>query len=187
MSRLAILALPVLLLGAVPAAADEFTDTLEGALKAYRDGDVKAAGDDLSYASKLLSNQKAAALAKFLPAAPSGWTREDEVSEDEGMGMAILGGGTTAAARYSDGTSEVKLSLLADSPMVSSFGAMLGGLAQVSGAKPMRVQRVEFSDSEGELRGIVDNRILVTVEGDAPVEAKQALLEAMDFGALADY
>jgi hypothetical protein len=192
MSRLAALVLPVLLsaalpLGALPVAADEFTDTLESALKAYRDGDVKAAGEDLSYATKLLGNQKAGALARFLPPAPSGWTREDEAPEDEGVGMAMLGGGTTVAATYSNGASEAKISLLADSPMVGSLGAMLGGLASITGAKPIRIQRVEFTESDGELRGLVDNHVLVTVSGDATTEDKRALLEAMDLGGLKDY
>lgn len=191
MSRVA-LALPLLLGLAIPlfpgaAGADEFTDTLESALQAYRDGDVKAAGEDLAFATKLLGNQKAAALAKFLPAAPAGWTRTDDAPEDEGIGMAMFGGGTTVGATYSNGTNEAQVTLLADSPMVGSLGAMLGGLASMTGSKPTRIQRVEFSDSDGELRGMVNNRVLVTVSGDAPLEDKRILVEAMDLGALANY
>lgn len=192
MSRFA-LALPLLLGLAVPmlpgaAGADEFTDTLESSLQAYRDGDVKAAGEDLAYATKLLGNQKAAALARFLPPAPAGWTRSDDAPEDEGIGMAMFGGGTTVAASYSrEGAAEAKITLLADSPMVGSLGAMLGGLASMTGSKPLRIQRVEFSETDGELRGMVNNRVLVTVSGDAAPEDKRMLIEAMDLGALANY
>lgn len=184
------LAPALLLAAALPlssARADEFTDTLASALKAYQEGDVKAASEDLNYATKLLSSQKTAALAKFLPAAPAGWTRTDDAPEDEGIGMAMLGGGTTVAATYANGASEAKITLLADSPMVGTFGAMLGGLASVTGAKPTRIQRVEFSDTDGEMRGLVNNRIMITVEGSATSEEKRALIEAMDLGALADY
>ncbi|TPE52920.1 hypothetical protein [Amaricoccus solimangrovi] len=186
MSRLALV--PMLLLcAALPVRADEFTDTLESALKAYREGDVKAADEDLSYATKLLGSQKAEALAKFLPPAPAGWTREDQAPEDEGVGMAMLGGGTTVSASYANGGAEAQITLLADSPMVTSLGAMMGGLAQLTGAKPMRIKRVEFSETDGELRGLVNNRVLVSVSGDASAEEKKTLLEAMDFEGLGDY
>lgn len=191
MSR-ATLALPLLLGLALPmfpgaAGADEFTDTLESALQAYRDGNVKAAGEDLAFATKLLGNQKATALAKFLPAAPAGWTRTDDAPEDEGIGMAMFGGGTTVGATYSNGTSEAQMTLLADSPMVGSLGAMLGGLASMTGAKPIRIQRVEFTDTDGEMRGMINSRVLLTVAGDASLEDKRKLIEAMDLGALADF
>ena len=176
-----------LILGALPALADEFTDTLEGALKAYRDGDTKAASEDLSYATKLLGSQRAAALAKLLPAAPAGWTRTDDEGDDAAIGMAIFGGGTTAAATYSDGTDDIKVSLMADSPMISGVGAMITGMASMGGAKPLRINRVEFGQNDGELQGIVKDKVMISVSGSAPVEKKTALIEAMDFGALADY
>lgn len=186
MSRL-ILASTLLVCAALPVRADEFTDTLESALSAYREGNVKAASEDLDYATKLLGSQKAEALARFLPPAPEGWSREDQAPDDEGMGMAMFGGGTTVSAVYAKAATEATLTLLADSPMVTSLGAMMGGLAQFSGAKPMRIQRVEFSEIDGELRGLVNNRVLVTVAGDAPSDDKKLLLEAMDFEALAAY
>ena len=87
-----------------PARADEFTDVLQSALKAYDEGDIKVAGEELDYASKLLSGMKAAALGKYLPAAPAGWTREDAADGDgTGMAMAMFGGGTTAAATHRHG------------------------------------------------------------------------------------
>lgn len=183
--RLALVLAPVLIGGA--ARADEFTDTLDSARSAYESGDVKAAGEDLAYATKLLGSQKAAGLAKFLPPAPAGWTRTDEPAEDAGLGMAILGGGTSAAASYTDGTTEAKITLTADSPMVSGLGAVFSGVSSLAGGKPLRIQRVEFGEMDGELRGVVDGRVMVSVGGDASTEVKTGLLEAMDFNALADY
>ncbi len=176
-----------LLLGALPAAADEFTDTLEGALKAYRDGDVKATVEDLGYATKLLSSQRAAALVQLLPPAPAGWTRTDDDTEDAAIGMAIFGGGTTAGATYSDGADDIKLTLVADSPMIGGMGAMISGLASMGGGKPLRINRVEFGQNDGELQGIVKDKVMISVSGSAPVEKKEALLETIDFDALADY
>jgi hypothetical protein len=86
-----------LALATLPAAADEFTDTLDSALKAYNSGDITGAREDLDYAGKLLTALKADALAKFLPEAPAGWTREaasDDDSAAAGGLMGMFGGGT---------------------------------------------------------------------------------------------
>lgn len=176
------LVLPLLLCAALPAGADEFSDTLESALKAYNDGDVKTASDDLSYATKLLNTRKTEALAKFLPEAPAGWTREDS-APDDGIGMGILGGGATVSATYAKGDTSAEITLIADSPLVSSMGAALR-MAGLAGGKPFRVQRVEFADMDGELQGLVDDRVLIQVSGDASAEDKKALIEAMDLAGL---
>jgi hypothetical protein len=172
---------------ALSAAADEFTDTLESALSAYRDGDVDAARQDLDYASKLLTAMKAQTLAKFLPQPLAGWTREDAAEAEAGGMMAMFGGGTTASATYRKGTEEMTITLVAGSPMVSGMAAMVGGLAAMGGGKPVRIQRTEFGMNEGELQGVVDDKVLVTVSGNATIEDKTAHLEAMDFKALADF
>ena len=177
------LVLPLMLCAALPAGADEFSDTLESALKAYKDGDVKTASDDLSYATKLLNTRKTEALARFLPAAPAGWTREDAAPDDGGIGMGMLGGGATVAATYTKGETSAELTLIADSPLVSSMGAMLK-MAGLAGGKPFRVQRIEFAEIEGEVQGLVEDRVLIQISGDAPLEDKKALLEAMDLAGL---
>jgi hypothetical protein len=171
-----------------PAAADEFTDVIDGALEAYRDGDITVAMEELEYATKLLNELKAASLATFLPPAQAGWTRTD-VADAEGAGaaMAMFGGGISAAATYTKGAEELTITLVANSPMVSGIGAMITGLAAVAGGKPMRIQRTEFTMNEGELQGVVDGKVLVSVSGSAPIEAKTAHLEAMDLAALGDF
>jgi hypothetical protein len=184
--RLPIFAALALLL-ASPAAADEFTDTLEGALKAYREGDIGGAREDLDYAGKLLTAMKSEQLAKFLPPALPGWTRQEASEEEAGGMMAMFGGGTTAAASYTRGEEEVTITLVADSPMLSGIGAMISGMAGLAGGKPIRVQRTEFTDQDGTLQGMVNKRVMVAVSGDASVEDKTAFLEAMDFKALGDF
>jgi hypothetical protein len=173
---------------ATPAAADEFTDTIEGALEAYRDGDVNAARQDLDYAAKLLAAMKSDSLAKFLPPAMAGWTRTDGDADESGAMMGMFGGGTMAGASYAkdDGT-ELTIDLVADSPMVSGMAAMVGSLSAMGGGKPMRIQRVEFAEDDEGIRGVVNGKVLVTVSGDATLEEKRAYLEAMDLGALGEF
>ena len=122
---------------------------------------------------------KSASLAKLLPAPLPGWTREEAAADDAesaGMAMAMFGGGTTASATYTDGTADVTITLVADSPMVSGLGALMGGIAGAGGGKPIRIQRTQFTLSDGDLQGVVDNKVMVNVGGSASLEQKQAQL-----------
>lgn len=169
------------------ASADEFTDVLADAIASYEAGEFSAAREDLDYAMKLLGELKSEGLSKFLPEALPGWERSDAEAEGIGAGLGMFGGGTAAAATYSNPDGSLTISLVADSPMLSSFSAMISGLSAASGGRPMRIQRVQFVDNDGEMQGMVDNRILVSVSGDASVESKKAYLEAMDLTGLRDY
>ncbi|MFT3974444.1 MAG: hypothetical protein QM699_13635 [Amaricoccus sp.] len=185
-ARLALAA--ALAFAALPAAADEFTDTVESALKAYTDGDVDGARQDLDYASKLLGSMKAQSLAKFLPEALPGWTRAEPSDGDSADFMGMFGGGTTTEASYSKDGADLTITLVANSPMVSSVAAMISGVAgMATGDKPIRVQRTEFHHDGDELQGVVNNKVMVSVSGSATIEDKTAYLEAMDFKALGDF
>ena len=59
-----------------PALADEVTDTLNSAMQAYQNGDIRYAVEELDYAKQLLQAMKADELSGYLPEAPDGWTRE---------------------------------------------------------------------------------------------------------------
>jgi len=182
------LALALALSGTGRALADEFTDTIESALSAYRDGDVTAAQQDLDYAGKLLTAMKSVSLARLLPAALPGWTREEATDGADGSGvMGMFGGGTTTAATYRKGGEEMTITLIANSPMVSGMAGMLSGLSAMGGGKPIRIQRTEFSLNEQDLQGVVGGKVMVSVAGNASVEDKTAQVDAMDFKALAAF
>jgi len=55
---------------ALPAAADEISDTMQSALDAYNEGDAAYALEELDYARQLLLQLKTDALTQFLPEAP---------------------------------------------------------------------------------------------------------------------
>lgn len=136
---------------------------------------------------QLLARLKGESLAALLPEPPPGWTRDTAGAEDGGIAMAMLGGGATAAATYTDDEGDITITLLADSPMISGMAGMISGMASMGGERPIRIQRTQFGVTEGEMQGVVDGRVMISVSGSAPVEAKTALLEAMDFEALADF
>jgi hypothetical protein len=183
--RLAIAAAAAALAFAQPALADEFEEVVEAALEAYRAGDPSAAREDLEYALRLLGEQEAQTLAGFLPEPLAGWARE--VEEAGSVPMAMLGGGTSAAATYRRDGAEFTLTLIANSPMVSGMAAMFSGMASMGGGRSLRIQRQTFSVSDGDVQGVVGGKVLVQAEGRAPVEDIQAHIEAMDLGALAAF
>ena len=101
--------------------------------------------------------------------------------------MAMFGGGVSASAVYSRGEEDFTLTLLADSPMVASIAAMMGGMAAMSNVETRRIERQTFAVNEGQIQGVIDDRILVTAEGDAPTEVMFEAIERLDFKGLKDF
>lgn len=168
------------LMPGLPATADEITDTLQGALDAYNEGDTAYALEELDYARQLLLALKTDALVGFLPEAPEGWTRE--INTEMNAGLAMMGGGTGAEATYRGDGDSIKLQLMADNPMVGALGGMIANAAMY-GARVERVGREKFMIKDGELTGLIANRILVKASGGTP-EQMIALVEQIDFRAL---
>lgn len=164
-----------------PTLADEVTDTLSSALQAYEDGDIDYALEELEYARQLLQAMATQELSAFLPEPPAGWTRE--VSEnDMTPGLAMIGGGAAVEADYTDGAERFSITIVADSPMVTMLAGMVSN-ATMLGMKLHRVGREKFVDNDGELMGLVGNRVVVQAEGAAP-EVMLPVLETIDFKAL---
>lgn len=161
--------------------ADEIEDAITGALQAYKEGDTAYALEELTYAQQLLNALKQDSLAGFLPAPLDGWTREEN---DEMMaGMSVFGGGSGAAAEYTNGSQDFSIMFMADSPMVMSLAPMLANPGLVG--KPLRIGRTKFIEQDGQIMGLVANRILIQAEGDKDAIIQH--LEQVDFKAMASF
>ncbi|WP_371169987.1 hypothetical protein [Aliiroseovarius sp. 2305UL8-7] len=156
--------------------SDDISDTLESALAAYNEGDIQYALEELEYAKQLLQSMKTADLAKFLPEAPAGWTRE--VSTEMNAGLAMLGGGAGAEATYSNADGNFTITIMVDNPMIGALSGMLAN-AGVMGIKLERVGRMKYLNQDGELSGMVDGRILIQAKG-ASSEIMLPVLETID-------
>ncbi|SMR70944.1 hypothetical protein SAMN04488030_0563 [Aliiroseovarius halocynthiae] len=183
MSYLRSLALAATLLTPGFAHADEVSDTLKSALTAYEEGDLSYALEELEFAKQLMQEMKTADLAKFLPEAPEGWTRE--VSTEVSAGMAIFGGGAGSEATYSDGSESFTITIMADNPMVGALSGMMQN-AGLMGMKLERVGRMKYLNQDGELSGIVDGRILIQAKGTS-IETMKTILTEIDHRALEDF
>lgn len=184
MIRTFLLSATIALGSAAAARADDITDALHSAIEAYEDGDTQYALEELEYAKQLLVAMKADALVGFLPEPPEGWNRE--VSTEMGAGLAMMGGGTGAEADYSkDGEDGFTITLMADNPMVGAMAGMLGNAAAI-GARIERVGRQKMMVQDGEITGLVDNRILVQAKG-GETGMMLEVLKTIDYRALANF
>lgn len=176
---------PLLALALLPATAhaDEITDALDAATAAYKNGEIQYALEELDFARNKMLTLKTDALTAYLPEAPAGWTRT--VNTEMNAGMAMMGGGVGAEARYNSDDAEFTITMMADNPMVASMGAMLAN-AGMMGLKLERIGRQKFMVQEGEYTGLIDNRVLIQARGDQP-ELILDTLKTIDFTALGKF
>lgn len=170
------------------AAADEIEQSIAAALQAYQEGDVALAKEELDYAAQLLAQAKAEGLTGFLPAPMEGWTRE--LGDGQAMGAAMFGGGVMAQADYmaADGR-QVSIQMMADNPMVASMAAMFASPAAMGAmGKLERIGRQKVVIThDGDVQALVAGRVMLQIDGDAPVADKIAYAKAVDFRALGDF
>lgn len=183
---LACLLVPALLAG--PVMADDFEESIEAALEAYRDGDIKAAKEEIDFAAQLLSQMKAAGLQSLLPEPMDGWTREDG-DGSEAAAISAFGGGQMASATYRRGDETVDIQLMANNQMVSALGAMFSNPALMGAAgKVKRIARQKVVVTpEGEFQAMVDGRIMIQLTGSADAETKEEYFKAIDFKGLKEF
>jgi hypothetical protein len=172
-------------LAALPAAADDVTDTIHSALDAYNDGDIAYATEELNYALQLLKEMRAGDLQSFLPGPLDGWSREFD--DDAAMALGMMGG-TGASANYTSGGDDFSITLIMDSPMIAGMAAMFSNpaIAASSGGRMVRVGREKFIAMDGNVSALIGNRVLVQAEGD-DTNAIIAHLETMDLRALSQF
>lgn len=172
-----------------PAAqADDVTDAIEEAVAAYEEGDFGYAQESLNFAAQLIAQMKTGTLADLLPDPLTGW--EGSEVDTETMGAALFGGGSTATRNYTKESSFVSVQYTADSPLIAQMGAMFSNPAMIgaSGGKLLRIGRQKaMIDEDGTIQFMVDNNVMVQIEGNAPEEDKVAYAKSIDLKALKDY
>jgi hypothetical protein len=177
-----------------PALADDVTDQLDAARKAYESGELRSAVDTLNFAIAKIQEQVTARLLQLLPGPLPGW--QADAAQSESGGLAAMITGTNLSRRYyrPDGA-EVNLSLMADSPLLPMLTMFLSSPFMMQadpGTKPysLKGQRgmlkhsPDSNDYEASL--MVGNRILVQGKGTGLPDEKavQEYLEALDLDAI---
>ena len=162
------------LISAVPLTplwADDVTDQINEALKAYDHKDLPTAISGLEAAVSLVRQMRADSYGSLLPEAPAGWTA-DKV-ETISVGIAMAGGGTGATRKYHKGNDTVTVSILTDSPLLQVVSTLAGsGMVGIGGLQTRIVngRRTIYVKDEGSY---------TTIVGD-PHSARAAGPRAMD-------
>lgn len=185
--RLAALTLlPAIGLTSGIASADEVSDRLQAAIAANEAGDLRTAGTEMAAAAKAMGDKKAALLNALLPAAPSGWTQT--INSEYTATLAMAGGGTGTEARYDGPDGQyVTVNYLLDSPLMAMMMGMFGNPQMLSMmGKTVEVNGTTYLDQDNSLVTVIDQRIMVTVNG-AETAALMPFAEAIDGAALAAF
>jgi hypothetical protein len=180
----ALVVVPILAMLAVPALADDVTEAIEQGRKAYQSGDLSAAKQSLDLASQLIGQKNAESFAALLPNALPGWKAE----KPQTTAVGAVGFGASVASRtYNNAKGDhIEVQITGDSAVVMQIATLLNNPA-IAGAmgKLIRVgsQRA-IQDADGNVKMVIGNRFLVSVDGSADAAAKLAYARAVDVGKL---
>jgi hypothetical protein len=174
------------LLGAVaaPSWADDITDAMDQARKSYQAGDLGGTKQSLDLASQLIGQKNAEVFATLLPNALPGWKAEKPQTTALG---AVGFGASTASRTYNNPKGDhVEVQITGDSAMVSQIATFLNNPAMAGAiGKLVRVgsQRA-IQDGDGNVKMIVGNKFMISVEGSADSASKLAYAQAIDVAKL---
>jgi hypothetical protein len=169
------------------ARADDVTDQINEALKAYQNHDTQTAIAALDAASNLLRQSRADGLKKLLPPPPPGWTAD--APESTAVSVAMLGGGITASRAYHNGIQRVEVQLVADSPMLQSLAALISSpLGAIGGMKTVVIggRRMSYTENDHTYMTLVADKVIVKVDGntDTPDATLKSFIGVIDFAAI---
>ena len=179
-----VVALAAFALLATPAAADDITEAMEQARKAYQAGDLGQAKQSLDLASQLIGQKNAETFSTLLPNALPGWKAEKP--QTTALGAAGFGASTASRTYNNPKGDHVEVQISGDSAVVSQIAMFLNNPAMAGAmGKLVRVgsQRA-IQDNDGNVKLVVANKFLVSVEGSADSASKLAYAQAIDIARL---
>jgi hypothetical protein len=182
MSIIRVLAVALVLAAAMggPVAADDVTDALDQARKAYQAGDLAAAKQSTDLASQLIGQKNAEGFGALLPAPLAGWT----AGKVETTALGNVGFGVTSASRTytGPGGKTVQVQISGDSALLTQFATVLNNpqIAGVLGKIVTVGNQHGIQSKEGDVHIVINNKFLVSVTGSGSPEAKLAYAQAVD-------
>ena len=169
-------------LAPMQARADDVSDQIKEALKAYEKHDLSLTAAALDAASSLLRQQKGENLKGMLPEPMPGWTATD--AESATVANAMLGGGTNVSRTYKKDNKSLEISFIADSPMMQGLGSLITSGLMTGGDSKLVVidgRKVTFDKNENSYTTMV-GKVLVSVKGRGLDDASlRAYLKAIKF------
>ena len=120
--------------------ADDVTDSIDEAVKAYKAGDFSVAAQSLDAAAQLVRQKRGEQFKALLPEAPKGWTAEEATLQS--AGAAMFGGGVSVERHYAKGDASMTVKVITDSPILQGVMMMMGNpmFANADGGKLERIK-----------------------------------------------
>lgn len=184
-----------ILLACAPAIqADDVTDQIDEAVKAYEKEDYNTAVTALDSASTLIRQKKGELVSKLLPEPLDGWEAGEGKSSAAAAGM--FGGGISAERRYtrkSEGSNEsITISITTDSPLMQSMGMMFSNpmfMGQDNKLIVINGEKAIANERDNSLTSMIANKVMVKIDGGKQVkpEVLKEYFNSMDFKAIKDY
>lgn len=179
-----LLAVFLTLASTISGRADEITDAIDAARKAYQAGDLSNAKQSLDLASQLIAQKNAEAFGMLLPEALAGW----EAEPVQTAAVGTLGLGASAASRgYNKPNGDrIEVQITGDSALVVQYGSFLTNplVAGAMGKIVMIGTLRALQTMEGDVFLVVGNKYLVAVQGNGSPADKMAYARAIDVGRL---
>ena len=119
-----------------------------------------------------------------MPAPLPGW--EADEAQSSSAGAALFGGGLQASRTYNKDDHYIEVEIVGDSPMLSQMMVVMTNPALAgSMGKSVKIGKQRgIQDENGKIMLIINNRFMVSVEGDAEQADKLAYAEAVKLEAL---
>ena len=179
---------------ATPALADEITDQLNTARKAYESGELRSAVQTLQFAVASIQEKINLSLLELLPEPLEGWNADEPQAQSGGM-AAMIAGTNLSRRYYRDDGAEVDISITADSPLLSMMTMMLsnpmlmqtdpGTRVYTHGGQRGMIKHEKDSDV-WEISLMIGGKIMIQVTGRGIKDQQdvEAYLEAIDLAAI---
>ena len=177
-----------------PASADEITDQLNTARKAYESGELRSAVQTLQFAVASIQEKINLSLLELLPEPLDGWNADEPQAQSGGM-AAMIAGTNLSRRYYRDDGAEVDISITADSPLLSMMTMMLsnpmlmqtdpGTRVYTHGGQRGMIKHEKDSDV-WEISLMIGGKIMIQVTGRGIKDQQdvEAYLEAIDLAAI---
>lgn len=186
----------VLLCGSMAPMADEVTDQIGVAVKAYEAGNLGQAVDELQYAIAQIQERQQGELATLLPEPLAGWTAAP--ASVQSGGLAAMATGTQVSRDYTKDSGEsVTLTIMANSPLTQSVTMMLANPMVLQMSPDIKMYRLKGQKGvlqhrpgsrEWELSLILRDGTVVRASGQGLADKgpAEAYLKAVDLKAVSD-
>lgn len=151
---------------------DEVEDSINEALKLYKEGKYSEASTSLQVAVNGINEKKGGTISSALPEKIGEW-KGDEINNSNAL--SVLGGGTTVERKYSKGDRDATITIIADSPMIGQVIGLMSNptIAGLAGMKMKKAgaNTVSIQKDQGMGQIVVDNRFLIQIQGSELKEA----------------